>query len=86
MNQATEVYSREFDALFSKLPPGVRTRILADIRELGRRLDSFHHRRLQGRPEFRLRIGDYRVIYLFDLRRNELYLSTLGHRRDVYRL
>jgi hypothetical protein len=26
------------------------------------------------------------VIYLFDAERNELLLSTLGHRRDVYRL
>ena len=85
MNQATEIYSREFDAIFSKLPTAVRTRILADIRDLGRQLDSFPHRRLQGRPEFRLRVGDYRVIYVFDVQRNELFLSTLGHRRDVYR-
>jgi mRNA interferase RelE/StbE len=85
LNQATEIYSREFDAIFSKLPAAARTRIIADIRDLGRRLESFPHRRLQGRPEFRLRVGDYRVIYLFDVQRNELFLSTLGHRRDVYR-
>jgi mRNA-degrading endonuclease RelE of RelBE toxin-antitoxin system len=65
VNQATEIYSGEFDAIFSKLPTAIRTRITADIRDLGRRLDSFPHRRLQGRPEFRLRAGDYRVIYLF---------------------
>ena len=64
MNQVTEIYSREFDAIFSKLSADVRSRILADIRDLGRRLDSFPHCRLQGRPEFRLRVGDYRVIYL----------------------
>lgn len=85
MNQATEIYSREFDAIFSKLPSNVRARNIADIRDLGRRLEAFPHTRLQGRPEFRLRIGDYRVIYVFDLQRNELFLSTLGHRRDVYR-
>jgi mRNA-degrading endonuclease RelE of RelBE toxin-antitoxin system len=27
----------------------------------------------------------YRVIYRFDLGRNELLLITLGHRREVYR-
>ena len=85
MNQATEIYSREFDAIFFKLPAAVRSRIIADVRDLGRRLESFPHRRLQGRPEFRLRVGDYRVIYPFDVQRNELFLSTLGHRRDVYR-
>jgi mRNA interferase RelE/StbE len=85
VNQATEIYSREFDAIFSKLPAAVRTRIIADIRDLGRQLDSFPHQRLQGRPEFRLRVGDYRVIYVFNGQQNELFLSTVGHRRDVYR-
>ena len=85
MRQATEIYSREFDAVFFRLPPQVQTRILTRIRELGRRLDDFPHTRLQGRAEFRLRVGDYRVIYTFDVSRNELSLVTLGHRRDVYR-
>lgn len=48
-------------------------------------LEQFCHVRLQGRAEFRLRVGDYRIIYEFDLAKNELYLVTLGHRRDVYR-
>ena len=42
--------------------------------------------RLQGRAEFQLRVGDYRIIYAFDVSRNELSLVTLGHRREVYRL
>ena len=86
MSQATEIYSREFDAIFFRLPPQVQGRILARIRELGRRLDDFPHGRLPGRAEFRLRVGDYRIIYTFDVRRNELSLVTLGHRREVYRL
>lgn len=85
MNQATEVYSREFDAIFFNLPPHMRARIEGRIRDLGARLEQFAHMRLQGRPEFRLRVGDYRVIYEFDLTTNELFLITLGHRREVYR-
>ena len=85
MNQATEIYSREFDALFLALPLIMRRRIEAKFRELGQRLESLPHHRLQGRSEFRLRVGDYRIVYEFDLRRNELFLITLGHRRDVYR-
>ena len=67
MNQATEIYSREFDAFFFKLPPQTRSRIEDKIRELGGRLDAFPHIRLQDRSEFRLRAGDYRIIYEFDL-------------------
>ena len=85
MRQATEIYSREFDAIFLQLPPAIRERIEAKIGQLGRRLEDFPHERLQGRPEFRLRTGHYRIIYEFDLQRNDLYLVTLGHRREVYR-
>jgi mRNA-degrading endonuclease RelE of RelBE toxin-antitoxin system len=49
-------------------------------------LADYSHHRLQGRPECRLRVGDYRVIYEFNLARNELYLITLGHRREIYRV
>ena len=85
MNQATEVYSREFDSIFHSCPPHIRRRIEDGIRDLGGRLERFPHVRLQGRPEFRLRVGDYRIIYEFDPAKNELYLITLGHRREVYR-
>jgi mRNA-degrading endonuclease RelE of RelBE toxin-antitoxin system len=30
-------------------------------------------------------MGDYRVIYRFDLIRGEIYLVAIGHRRDIYR-
>ena len=30
-------------------------------------------------------VGDYRIIYEFDLNRNEIHLITLGHRREIYR-
>jgi mRNA interferase RelE/StbE len=85
MKQAQEVYAREFDARWGKLDSRSREQIQTKIRELGARLDQFPHQRLQGRSEYRLRVGDYRVIYDFDLGRNILYLITLGHRREVYR-
>jgi mRNA interferase RelE/StbE len=86
VRQATEIYSREFDAVFFRFSPEVQARIEARLRQMGRRLEDFPHVRLQGRAEFRLRVGDYRIIYAFDVGRNELSLITLGHRREVYRL
>jgi mRNA interferase RelE/StbE len=85
VGQATEIYSREFDSIFLKYPLQLQERIERKIRLLGRQLAEFPHERLRGRPEYRPRAGDYRVIYGFDLRQNELYLVTVGHRRDVYR-
>ncbi len=85
MSQATEIYSKEFDRVFLELPLPVRQRIEMKIRDLGSRLGSYPHRRLQGREEFKLRVGDYRIIYEFSMDRNEIYLLAMGHRREVYR-
>ena len=85
MKQAQAVYAREFDVRFVKLDSRIRSQIQAKIRELGARLEQFPHQRLQGRSEYRLRVGDYRVIYEFNLSQNILYLITLGHRREIYR-
>jgi mRNA interferase RelE/StbE len=85
VSRATEIYSREFDSVFPKLPPSVRGLIEAKISDLGARLGEYPHHRLKGRSEYRLRVGDYRIIYEFDRQRNILYLLTLGHRREIYR-
>jgi mRNA interferase RelE/StbE len=85
VGQATEIYSKEFDSLFARLPPVIKHRIIEKIRVMGRRLEAFPHERLQGRDEFRLRVGDYRIIYEFNIPSNEFSLLTVGHRREVYR-
>ncbi len=74
MSRATEVYAREFDSILFKLPPHVREAIESKIHQLGSRLADYPHHRLKGRTEYRLRVGDFRVIYEFDRERNILYL------------
>jgi mRNA interferase RelE/StbE len=39
----------------------------------------------QWRGAFRLRIGDYRVIYRLDRTAEVLTILRVGHRRDIYR-
>ena len=85
MSRATEVYAREFDSNLFKLPPHVREAIESKIHQLGSRLADYPHHRLKGRTEYRLRVGDFRVIYEFDRERNILYLITVGNRREIYR-
>jgi mRNA interferase RelE/StbE len=41
-------------------------------------------RPLRGRDGYRLRVGDYRVIYTIDDGVLLIVVVTLGHRRDVY--
>ena len=52
---------------------------------MGTRLEEFPHQRLQGRPEFKLRAGDYRVLYEFNGQLGRIYLHYAGNRREIYK-
>jgi mRNA interferase RelE/StbE len=82
---ATQISSNRFDQKFFALPADIQRRIQAKIDSVGRRLRTFSHYRMEGADTFRLRVGDYRVIYQIDLEKNEIFLITIGHRRDVYK-
>jgi mRNA interferase RelE/StbE len=85
MGAATQVAARQFDDDFFRLPAHVRERVQLKIDAMGLRLAMFPHFRMTGSERCRLRIGDYRVIYRFDVARNEVYLISIGHRREIYR-
>lgn len=85
MTAALQIYSRDFDADFFKLPPDLQARIESSIDRLGRTLPTHSHHRMKGVDAFRIRVGDYRVIYDFDRAKGILHLLSVGHRRAVYR-
>jgi mRNA interferase RelE/StbE len=85
VSAATQVYYPSFDAVFLKLPVALRARIEAKIDEIGLRLESFPHHRLKGSNRFRARVGDYGIIYTFDVGQNRIHLLAIGHRREIYR-
>jgi mRNA interferase RelE/StbE len=84
------VYSVEFTSAAArqvrKLPPEHRIRVQARIRELGADPRPVGATKLVGEmTAWRVRIGDYRVIYdVFD---DVLVVTVVavGHRREVYR-
>ncbi len=43
------------------------------------------HKKLTGAPGFRIRVGDYRIIYAVDNGRVIVTVIRIGHRGDVYR-
>jgi mRNA interferase RelE/StbE len=82
---ATQIASREFDDDFLQLPLAIQATVQRKIDAMGLRLDTFPHYRMTGSDKFRLRVGDYRVIYRFDVADREIYLIAIGHRREIYR-
>jgi mRNA-degrading endonuclease RelE of RelBE toxin-antitoxin system len=85
VSAATQVYYANFDTVFLKLAPAIRARIEAKIDEIGSQLGSFPHHRLKALNRFRARVGDYRIIYTFDLEQNKIHLLAIGRRREIYR-
>jgi mRNA interferase RelE/StbE len=82
---ALQIWSPTFSKAFDSLPSSARETVQRKVDEMGARLESFAHKRLEGRPEFKLRVGDYRVLYEFDLNQDRIYLHYVGHRRDIYK-
>jgi mRNA interferase RelE/StbE len=85
VSTALQIYYTRFDTAFFKLPPPIRTRIESRIDEMGLRLATFPHHRLTGSNRYRLRVGDYRIIYTFDTVTSIIHFLAVGHRREIYR-
>jgi mRNA interferase RelE/StbE len=68
-----------------KLDPTVRPRIEGAVALLAEDPRPPASRPLTGRPAYRVRVGDYRIIYTVHDDLLLIIVVTLGHRRDVYR-
>jgi mRNA interferase RelE/StbE len=68
----------------SKLPGAVATRIEDKMMELEQDPRPPGCKKLKGRDAYRIRVGDYRVIYEIHDGRLIVTVITVGHRREVY--
>ena len=85
MAAALQIWSATFSKAYDPLPQSVRMDVQRKVDDLGARLESFPHQKLAGRPEYKLRVGDFRVLYEFDLKQGRIYLHYVGHRREIYK-
>ena len=76
---------RSAQKALSSLPPSVQDRIVAAIRRLASNPRPLGVKKLTGREAWRIRVGDYRVIYEIDDTDFTILVAELGHRRDIYR-
>ncbi len=42
-------------------------------------------KKLKNRDGYRIRVGDYRVLYFMDTKLKRIVIGSIGHRREVYR-
>ena len=70
------------------LDRSIRQRILNKIQWLLEHVEEIRHEPLTAQWEgmYRLRVGDYRVVYGIDRMQKRIIIYIVGHRREVYKL
>ena len=76
---------RNAQKALAKIPQSHQDRIINKIYTLAESPHPQGCKKLSGRPAWRIRVGNYRVLY--EVHDNELIILVvqIGHRRDVYR-
>jgi mRNA interferase RelE/StbE len=69
----------------SVLPAQMQTRIAKAILALEETPFPHGCKKLRNRDGFRIRVGDYRILYIADNKAKQIVVGVIGHRRDVYR-
>ncbi|WP_164674482.1 type II toxin-antitoxin system RelE family toxin [Spirulina subsalsa] len=69
-----------------KLPEALQKRLESRLKELAETVNLSNVKALKGvKGLFRLRVGDYRVIYELQGNQEGILVLELGHRREIYR-
>ena len=69
-----------------KLPKETAKRIILKINDLQENPRPVGCRKIVGSDyDYRIRIGDYRVVYEFDEKNGRIIVMAVGHRKDVYK-
>ena len=72
---------KELDALQAN----TRNRIIKRLLALEGNPRPSGIKKLQGEESYRLRVGEYRVLYTVDDKAKQVFVLAVGHRREVYR-
>ena len=80
------VYAKSVVKDLRKVAPRHLATIKEGIEELCMFPNLSQIKRLNNHPiaEYRLRIGNYRVLFDVNWEQQEIYILKIGHRRDVY--
>ena len=69
----------------SDLPAKVHDRVVRQLLDLKNEPRPPGIKKLRGREGYRLRVGDYRILYVVDDALKIVDVYSVAHRREVYR-
>lgn len=70
---------------FLALPPDIGRKIARAIHTLAENPRTHHSIKLSGTEGYRLRVGNYRILYEIDDAKRTVTIYRIKHRREVYR-
>jgi len=79
------ILRRAAEKELNRLPEKIHQRIARKLLELENGPRPHGVQKLQGHDGYRIRAGDYRVLYLIDDEAKTVEVLAVGHRREVYR-
>lgn len=84
MSYTVEI-KRSAEKEMDRLPDKIHNRISDRILTLETNPRPPGVKRLQGGEGYRLRVGDYRVLYVIDDQSKRIFVYSVAHRREAYR-
>ena len=79
------ILKRSAEKELALLPEVLHRRIATKLLQLENNPRPPGVQKLHGHDGYRIRIGDYRVLYLIDDQAKTVEITAIGHRREVYR-
>ena len=78
-------YRASFEKEIRRIPQDYADRIAVQIDSLS--CTPFPHgcKKLLGEDAYRIRVGDYRIVYSLDTEKNIITIERVKHRKDIYR-
>lgn len=78
------IFDEEAIEFLNKLPTEVKERIYNKI--ISTKENPFHFfERLTGRTDYKLRVGDYRVVADINQGNGTIKIIVIGHRKNIYK-
>ena len=78
------VIEKQAQKQLAKISPPDYAKIVAALKDLANDPRPFGYKKLKGRPGYRIRVGDYRIICQVKDNILTVFVLIIGHRREVY--
>ncbi len=78
------VIEKQVQKQLAKITPPHYNKVVSALQDLANNPRPQGYKKLKGRQGFRVRVGDYRIIYNINDNILTVFILTIGNRRDVY--